>query len=219
MHLPAICLFLYACVALYLRSMCWRDPTSIFFDPERAHAPGYSAIRINQAESYAENGLLESAPAKWDRASRPMICVGMASVERNGVSYLKSTIGSLQEGLSREERGRLYFVVLLAHTDQTQHPEVAEPWLSEAADALPSYHDDADRLHLAQEMELSDMHNLKAKFDYSIVLEECAKANPQFTLVVEDDVVALDGWYHRALQALGDASSRTVEMGHMSCTS
>ena len=219
MRLPAICLFLYACVALYLKAACWRDPTSLFFDPELAYKPGYSAVRIDQAEAYAENDLLSDSPppAEWDPASRPMICVGMASVERQGVSYLKSTIGSLQAGLSREERARLYFVVLLAHTDQTQHPEVAEPWLAEAVDALPTYHDDPDRLRLARDMEMASSHSLKAKFDYSIVLEECAKVSPHFTMVVEDDVVALDGWFHRTLQALGDASTKTVDMGHMSC--
>lgn len=130
---------------------------------------------------------------------------------------MKSTVGSLQEGLSRQERESLYFVALLAHTDQTQHQEYAQPWLMETVDLLPTYHDDPDRLSLARRLELDGSHNLKARFDYSIVLEECAKVNPMYTMMVEDDVVAIDGWYHRTLEALEKAYTFSAEMGRTSC--
>lgn len=209
-------LTLYACIVLYLRRACWRDPTSVFFQPENAHVPGYSTTRISQANSYIEETLFTS-PAKWNPSSRPKICIGLASVQREGISYLKSTVGSLQEGLSRQERESLYFVALLAHTDQTQHQEYAQPWLMETVDRLPTYHDDPDRLSLARRLELDGSHNLKARFDYSIVLEECAKVNPMFTMMVEDDVVAIDGWYHRTLEALEKAYTFSAEMGRTSC--
>lgn len=183
---------LYACAILYLKRACWRDPTSIFFENERAHIPGYSAERISQADTYINETPL-TPTVKWNPTRRPAICVGVASVQRDGISYLKSTIGSLQEGLSQEERESLYFVTLLAHTDQAQHQDHAQPWLLEAIDRLPTYYDNQDRLRLARALELNGSHNLKAKFDYSILLEECAEANPLFTMIVEDDVVALDG--------------------------
>lgn len=209
-------MLLYSCTMLYLKGACWRDPTSVFFQPEPAHIPGYSQTRISQANSYIEETLFTSA-AKWNSSSRPKICVGIASVQREGISYLKSTVGSLQEGLSKQERESLHFVVLLAHTDPTRHQDYDKPWLFEAVDRLPKYRDDSSRLEAAKQLELEGLHNPKARFDYSIVLEECAKVNPTFTLVVEDDVVALDGWYHRTLEALEKASILTADMGRTTC--
>ncbi|KAH8646286.1 hypothetical protein BX600DRAFT_519115 [Xylariales sp. PMI_506] len=208
-------LFLYTCTIIYLKSACWRDPSSIFFQPERAHQPGYSGLRILQATTFADNAVRDTPP-KWNRAEPPTLCVGLPSVQRDGISYLKSTIGSLQHGLSRTERESLYFVVLLAHTDLSQHHDFQDPWLEHSVDQLPTYHDHPGRLLQAVKMESSGSHNLKAKFDYSVVLEECIKVGALYIMMLEDDVVALDGWYHRTIQALDQAVENTVELGRTS---
>lgn len=110
----------------YLRLICWADPTSHFFQPQRAHVPTYSSHRIVQAESYAESVGAEQK-VKTRPAKPPELCIGVPSIQRNGLSYLKSTLGSMQHGLDAEEREKLHFVVLIAHTNPFEHPDYHQP--------------------------------------------------------------------------------------------
>ncbi|KAI0806358.1 integral membrane protein [Xylaria sp. FL0064] len=175
-----------------LRSLCWRDPTSILFQPERAHTSTYSTYRIRQAVQHAEfvSSLAETQVSQ-SRQTPPELCIGIPSVRREGVSFLKLALGSLQHGLSHEERMRLHFVVLLAHVNETEHPDYGQPWLNGMVDKLASYHDDEERFTLAQMME-SQTHAVKSKFDYSIVMEDCEKTAAPYILIIEDDVVTAD---------------------------
>lgn len=151
----------------------------------------------------------------------PDLCVGIPSVEREDMSYLKSTLGSLQHGLSPGERSRLRFVVFLAHVNQSVHSDYDQPWVKSMVDIFPSYDDDPDNLALVQGMQrerkVTRKHATKSKLDYSIVLEECQKTGATHTLMVEDDVVFLDGWLHRTMQALDAVTSKTHEAGHLNC--
>lgn len=150
------------------------------------------------------------------RRNPPELCVGVPSVRRD-ISYLKSTLGSLQHGLSGEERSGLYFVVLLAHTNKGIHPDYGQSWLTNMADRLPSYDDNPEQLALAEKMEANQSHGTKSKFDYSIVMEECARTGAPYILIVEDDVVFLDGWRHRTMRALNVATTKSWEAGHPDC--
>ncbi|KAI1445909.1 hypothetical protein F5Y02DRAFT_408165 [Annulohypoxylon stygium] len=205
--------FLYTSLIGYLRSSCWNDPTSKFFQAQRAYIPTYSAHRIQEAVKYVDT-IGTRYPEEIGRTDPPELCIGIPSVQRDGISYLKSTLGSLQHGLSTEERARLRFVVLLAHTDPARHQDYDQPWLKNMADRLPSYHDDAEYLSLAHQMERNQSHGIKAKFDYSIVMEECEKTSAPYILIVEDDVVFLDGWRHRTMQALDTATTKSWGAGH-----
>ncbi|KAI2469562.1 hypothetical protein F4781DRAFT_393911 [Annulohypoxylon bovei var. microspora] len=205
--------FLYTTLIGHLRSKCWRDPTSKFFQAQRAYTPTYSAHRIQEALTYADAVGIDQE-SEVNRTNLPELCIGIPSVQRDGISYLKSTLGSLQHGLSVEERASLRFVVLLAHTDQERHPDYGQPWLINMADRLPSYHDNPEYLALAQQMERNQSHGIKAKFDYSIVMEECEKTSAPYTLVVEDDVIFLDGWRHRTMRALDTATMKSWGVGH-----
>jgi hypothetical protein len=196
--------------------MCWRDPTSLFFQAQRAHTPSYSAHRIQQALQFADLAGSERG-RNGSRDNPPELCIGVPSVKREGISYLKATVGSLQLGLTPRERTRLQFVVLLAHTDQQRHPEFGQPWLTNMADKLPSYHDNPDRLALAKQMEDDKTHAVKSKFDYAILMEECGKSGAPYMLLVEDDVVFLHGWRYRTMQALGVASTKSWEAAHTDC--
>jgi hypothetical protein len=112
---------------------------------------------------------------------------------------------------------RLHFIVLIAHVNQTEHPDYREPWLAGMADELPAYQDDEERLKLAKQMEAKRTHGTKSKFDYSIVMEECKKTKAPYILMLEDDVVFLDGWQHRTMEALATATSLTWEAGYTTC--
>ncbi|KAI0469406.1 integral membrane protein [Xylaria cf. heliscus] len=206
-------LIIYISLVVSLRSLCWKDPTSKFFQPERAHTSTYSTYRIQQAIRHAEfASTLKTPQAQMSREGPPELCIGIPSVRRKGVSYLKLALGSLQHGLSFEERMRLHFVVLLAHVDQTEHPDHDKPWLSSMADTIASYSDDAERLKLAQTMDPRS-HAIKSKFDYLVVMEECAKTGAPYILMIEDDVVFMDGWRHRVMKALYIARTKSWEAG------
>ncbi|KAI1359032.1 hypothetical protein F5Y08DRAFT_345108 [Xylaria arbuscula] len=207
-------LVIYNSLIIYTRLTCWRDPTSKFFQAENARVPNYSTYRIQEAELYADSIATAQQPQKSERRNPPELCIGIASVERNGILYLKSTLGSLQHGLSTEERARLHFVVLLAHTDQTNHGAYNQPWLDNMADGLPSYSDNEERFALATIIETNSTHGIKAKFDYSIVMEECEKTGASEILMIEDDVVFMDGWWSRLREALAVATAKTWELGH-----
>jgi hypothetical protein len=207
----------YSSLIGYLRLTCWKDPTSQFFQAERAHVPHYSTYRIQEAKEYADSIATGQKLSSYNKKEPPALCVGVASVERKGISYLKSTLGSLQHGLSAEERARLYFIVLLAHTNQTKHESYGQPWLASMADELPSYNDTAERLTIANAMEAKKEHGPKAKFDYSIVLEQCSKTGAPNILMLEDDVVLMDGWWPRVAEALDVARAKTWDLGRKDC--
>ncbi|KAI1100020.1 integral membrane protein [Jackrogersella minutella] len=208
-------LLCYSITAAYLRSRCYRDPSSIFFRPESARILTYSSFRKAQAQKFGNLAALHTV-TKWTNSTTPELCVGIASVSRHGFSYLKETLGSILEGLDDLERRRIYLVVFLAHTDQSQHEDFRQQWLLNMADSLPAYPADPNTIDLVRQLEIDgdyEAHARKQKIDYSVLLDECAKVNPNYTMTLEDDVIALDGWYHRALSALRTAARKTQELG------
>ncbi|KAJ1325415.1 N-Acetylglucosaminyltransferase-IV (GnT-IV) conserved region [Microdochium nivale] len=210
---------LWVCAALYLRSACSRDPTSAFFRPDEARVLSYSAYRKGQARKFADQAAVH-APARWhpkDDLTPPDLCVAIGSVSRHGFSYLKDTLGSILEGLDDAERQRIYVVAFLAHTNQSVHEDFGQPWLRNMADSLPQYPaGDPDLLKTIAELEVDSSypaHARKQKIDYTVLLESCARVNPTYTMTIEDDVIALDGWFHRLLVALGSAKRQAGELG------
>ncbi|KAI1748284.1 integral membrane protein [Xylaria castorea] len=206
-------LFVYVLLIGFLRSLCWKDPTSKFFQSKRAHSSTYSTYRIQQA--IQQVNVASASAERQIQKSRDFsteLCIGIPSVRREGVSYLKLALGSLQHGLNSEERMRLHFVVLLAHINQTDHPDHNMPWLGSMVDTLASYSDNEERLMLAQAIN-SESHAIKSKFDYSVVMEECEKTRAPYILMIEDDVVFLDGWRHRTMKALDIATTKSWEAG------
>ncbi|KAI1343290.1 hypothetical protein F5Y15DRAFT_229894 [Xylariaceae sp. FL0016] len=208
-------LICYVLVALHLGSKCYRDPSSAFFRPEHARLLSYSSFRKAQAKEFGDKAALQP-PVKWENSTSPDICIGVSSVSRHGFSYLKETLGSVLQGLADVERRRIYLVVFLAHSEQSLHEDYHQPWLVNMADSLPTYPQDAATIGLVQELEAEDSydaHARKQKIDYSVVLSECAKVQPGYVMTLEDDVIALDGWYHRLMNALEVAVRKTRELG------
>lgn len=203
---------LYTLAIYFARLRCWRDPTSIFFAEDKAYEPAYSALRAEQANSFLE--LANNNPHHFQsKASvHPTTCVGIASVAREGVSYLPSAVGSVLEGLSATEREDLYLIIFIAHTDPAEHPAYLEPWLHALADKVLLYDPDTldiDHIrHLETPEEKSGAHE-KGLLDYTYLLKACESVNTSYTVMLEDDVVALDGWYHRTKHALAAIEQQT----------
>ncbi|KAF2972960.1 hypothetical protein GQX73_g628 [Xylaria multiplex] len=208
-------LIFYSLIVLYLRDICHQDPSSVFWRPEQARRLSYSLFRKTQARHFADQAE-EHELAKWDNTTAPQLCIGIASVSRHGVSYLRETLGSLLEGLDELERRQIYIVVFLAHRNQSKHDASHAVWLYNMADNLPVYPANHELLELIEKLENDSSHPAharKQKIDYSVLLTECAKVNPTYTMTLEDDVIALDGWFHRTLDAIRTAVRKTHEMG------
>lgn len=199
-------LFIYVALIRYCNVSYYRDPTSAFFDPTRGYDRLYSASRQVDAESFIHNANA-SNPSQDTRKSVKM-CVGIATVAREDEQYIRSTIGSLLDGLAPNERDEIYFLVLIAHTTPDEHPIYGEKWLVNVMDKVLLYDVSqkkmADLAHWEAEMD----YRKKAIFDYTYVLQKCIDTGAQWITMVEDDTLAVDGWYPRAIEALERADEQ-----------
>ncbi|RLL95633.1 hypothetical protein CFD26_104222 [Aspergillus turcosus] len=124
------------------------------------------------------------------------MCVGIASVAREGVSYLQSAVGSVLEGLSATEREALYLIVFIAHTNPAEHPAYLQPWLHALADRVFLYDPDAldiDHVRGLETPEEKSGAHEKGLLDYTYLLKECGSINTSYTVMLEDDVVLMGG--------------------------
>ncbi|KAL8950796.1 MAG: hypothetical protein Q9183_007502, partial [Haloplaca sp. 2 TL-2023] len=51
----------------------------------------------------------------------------------------------------------------------------------------------------------------KAVFDYTYVLESCIYTDAAWIAMVEDDTIAVRGWYPRVMNALDVADSKSID--------
>lgn len=213
---------LYALAIGWARTEYWRDPTSAFFVQDKAYEPMYSVQRTEQANTFLQHANNNSLPLHFHTkaTAHPTMCVGIASVARRGVNYLQTAVGSLLEGLTAAERGDLYLIVFIAHTDPAEHPAYVEPWLHQVADKVLLYDSekvDIEHIRNLETPEEKSFAREKGLLDYTYLLRACESINTSYTVMLEDDVIALDGWYHRTKHALSVAERQTVEKGIDKC--
>ncbi|KAL4869008.1 hypothetical protein BDV12DRAFT_168742 [Aspergillus spectabilis] len=199
-------LLLYLFLIFSARYRCSRDPTSAFFQPSTAYTPVYSTVRAAQADRYIENAEAEIGESwQWGSSQHPSICVGVATVARKNARYFKSMVGSVLEGLSQTERAGIHLILFIAHTDPLQHPAYEESWLYKVADQVLLYDNvtvDIEHIRSLETSEARFSAREKALFDYTYLLKSCAAVNASYVAMLEDDILAMDGWYHRTRQAL-----------------
>ena len=196
----------YLALIHYCSQAYYRDPTSAFFDPVRGYESRYSAERQNDADTFIRNANLTTyvqiAPQD------PKMCIGIATVARDQDQYVRRTIGSLIDGLEPSEREQIFLVVLIAHADPQMHPVYGEPWLTNVADKTLLYAVNQGRLQNLRDWEANKDYRKKAVFDYTYVLQRCVDAGTQWIAMVEDDTLAVEGWFPRAMKALQEADER-----------
>jgi hypothetical protein len=213
-RLLLVFLGIYLLAALWLRHFySYRDPTSFFFDPVNGYNTGYSDIRTKQADDYIDS--LSDSHVFVEHNSTPSMCVGVVSVARpNSVRYFRTTVGSLLEGLHPDERRRIHLVLFLAHTDPTVHPAHNEPWFRKVADRVLEYDLPAwDIEHLEDLEKEKGLFREKGLFDHKTLMQACLDADTPYMALIEDDVLAMDGWFHRTEAALQEIERRQEEMG------
>ena len=208
---------LYICAIRYCQLHYDRDPTSFFFDPSRGYESGYSSVRRQEADAFIETASIDTFN-KTAASSAPKLCVGIASVARDGARYFRTSVGSLLEGLTKEEREGIYLVLFIAHTDPSVHPAYSEKWLENVADRVLTYNLPDEQLdHIRESENDRGAFREKALFDYTYLLKACSTVGAPYILMNEDDVIALDGWYHRTQKALEIAEIQSHLKGSPSC--
>ena len=198
-------LFIYLGLVRYCSHSFYRDPTSAFFDPTRGYKRHYSLTRQEEAETFIENS--SSTSSKTPARNDPQLCIGIATVGRDGEQYVRSTIGSLLDGLTPTERAEIYLVVLIAHTTPNDHPIYAEQWLTNVVDKVLLYNVDQHKTDDLMRWELDKDYRKKAIFDYTYVLQNCHNRGSQWIAMIEDDTLAVKGWYPKAIEALEKADA------------
>ncbi|DAA77834.1 TPA_exp: Uncharacterized protein A8136_5537 [Trichophyton benhamiae CBS 112371] len=229
-YLLAAFVLCYLLLLQYCRSHSFRDPTSLFFDAGRGYEPRYSRFRAAEAANFvrhidavaaARNGSIDGASLPLPGTGPPglqktnaSLCVGIASIAREGVSYIEATVGALLMDLSPQERQDIYLILFIPHTDPSIHPSYASNWLPALVDRVLYYDVDKETLdHLRKLEQDGGLFREKGLFDYSYLLKACAAVDTPHVLMVEDDVLAMDGWYHRTKQALAAAGRQTRQLG------
>lgn len=214
--------FLYFLLVLYGRTHLYRDPTSAFFDPDRGYDQGYSRFRISQATNFIRH-VDDAAKPSNGTSSPPLngrnasLCVGIASISRKGVNYLESAVGSLLVDLAPQERRDIHLILFIAHSDPAQHPSYSSSWLSATADKVLLYDLPDEEMEYIKELETEELTEEKSRFDYTYLLKACEATGTPYTVMIEDDVIAMDGWYHRTRRALEDAEQQTQAIGASKC--
>ena len=203
---------LYLLLLLFCRHAFYRDPTSAFFDPSRAYEHVYSLQRQREADAF-----IQAANTSTNQHRLPVngpqtsMCLGIATVERPGEQYIRSAFGSLIEGLTEYERKHLFTVVLIAHTDPQRHPIYHEPWLENLSDKVLTYDTlNAEQFDLLTTWEKEKDYRWKAIFDYTYLLETCIQSGAAWITIIEDDTIAVRGWYSRTMAALDLADSKST---------
>lgn len=196
------------CVAVqYFRISSASDPSSLFVDPRRAYQRRYSVTRIKEADGFIAHSWNAQNPTK--AAADPSVCVGIATVQRNEARYFKLLVGSLLQGLTKAEREDIHLLPFIANIDPETHLAYKEPWLSSLADEVLTYNNvslnDKSRM---QSQETVKGHKKKALFDYAYVLDKCQDSGASHTLMLEDDVIAADGWYSRMKAGLQELEAQ-----------
>lgn len=148
-----------------------RDPTSYFFKSTQGFTREYSLKREAQALMYikAENHSSSTA----EPSPSPFICIGVATIARAEKQYVRSTIGALLEGLTKEQRSKVHLSVLIAHITPRVHPIFQEPRLKGVSNQVLSYNVTGSELAQLKSWEEGHHFRNKSMYDYAYLLKVC----------------------------------------------
>ena len=145
-------------------------------------------------------------PDRYEAKDRTAFCC----IARDGARCLRTTIGSLLEGLTQEERDDVYLIAFIPHTQPDVHPAYHEPWLRNVVNQVLVYDLPQAELDRIAELEKEkELHREKGLFDYTYLSKTCFATDTPYVAIVEDDVIAMDGWYLRTVGGLRRAERQS----------
>ncbi|KAL3476775.1 hypothetical protein BJX99DRAFT_136553 [Aspergillus californicus] len=204
--------YLFLLIVYRFRSA--RDPGSFFFQPEVGYRPQYSLTRIDESLGYLrEYNQSFSDPVHPQRnftsaSDNASICVGIVTVRRPLQNNLDTTVASILDNLSDEERSTLSIHVLFALTSPTDHPDYNQPWLPNVVDRVLTYEQLNAPISTIHKYEQRKDIKRKSIIDYTLSLKSCYEdSNAPWIMLLEDDVVAQRAWYNSTMQSLETVQS------------
>ncbi|RDW65734.1 uncharacterized protein DSM5745_09473 [Aspergillus mulundensis] len=200
-------LVLYLLSLRHYHGVSYRDPTSYFFDADRAYERGYSAKRVAEAEAYL-SAAGDIAPSARMPGQQAAICMGIVSVKRRGEQYVGLTVASVLEGLSELERSKLLLYLRIGNTDPKDHPIYSEKWVETLPDRLLTYSQEDPDFEQLKEWEDGGWYRNKTIYDFTTLMKECYDSGAEYVAMLEDDTLAVKGWFPAALRALDTVQSR-----------
>lgn len=204
-----IFIVVYILIIFYCAHACKRDPTSAFFDPRYGYERIYSLKRQEQAEAFI--AAANSKPRVVTVSQTPRLCVGISTIGRPGKQYVPDTIGSVLEGLTEQERAEIHLVTFIAQTNPSLHPIYEEQWLEAVSDDVMLYNVSQETLRFLQGLERERDYRVKGAHDYAYVLERCIESKAPYIAILDDDTLAVAGWYPRAVAAIERAEADTPQ--------
>lgn len=204
----------------YVRENSVRDPSSMFYDIDKAHTPRYSHVRMLEAEHFiGEYGDTETFRRKSNGAGdKPFMCVGIPTMARKGVRYFRNCVGSLLHGLDERERQQIFLMPFFAQSNASMHPAYSEKWVENVVDEILEYDPSMVDMEELRKLERDETFNRKGLVDYCFLLKKCRATGAEYVTILEDDTLALHGWFHRVKHALAVAEEKTDQRGRTKCT-
>ncbi|RAL59417.1 hypothetical protein DID88_006791 [Monilinia fructigena] len=123
--------------------------------------------------------------------------------DRNeGRQYIDAALGTMVNGLSEEERRRLWVYVLFADMDPSVHPLWGEECLGRVVDEHGGYElSDEKKMWLGDLMTQREWQ-IKGVFDYAYALNHCYNTYAPYIAIFEDDIIFAQDWFSRTISAL-----------------
>ena len=210
-HTSAFLLFLafYCLIIIDVRHKSWRDPSSIFFNPNTAFERDYSLTREEQATAFIDSVGKSAEQHDQTKAGRsPSFCVGITTLQREGARYFQRNVGSLLAGLTEKERQDFWLEPFIVNVNPEEHLAYNETWLAAVSDHVLTYADAKPEVKAQVEVFKPDDFMKKALFDYSYLLRTCYEKDVPWVIMLEDDTIAADGWFYRTRNAVEELMGR-----------
>lgn len=100
----------------------------------------YSLHREHEAWHFISQHSSDLDPPHYVKSDpTPQVCVAFVTVRRDLDDYFGASVGSLLEGLDKQERSQLYLGLLFANTEPRLHPSWGQRWMERLADSAATY--------------------------------------------------------------------------------
>ena len=140
------------------------------------------------------------------------MCVGLVSIARVGPRYLHTAVAALVADLTVEERDAVHLIIFIPHVDPSIHPAYHDQWITNLADQLLLYNLTAEEFKKVKGWEETKHTRSKIMYDYQYLMRACYETRAPYIALLEDDTLAMDGWFHRTMHGMKDAEQKaTVE--------
>ncbi|KAL1881479.1 hypothetical protein VTK73DRAFT_3541 [Phialemonium thermophilum] len=133
-------------LAVFFYFNSFDDPSSIFFNADKAYVQRYSAVRATEADDFLgrlalqrNTSLPQDSGSGDGGAGSEFLCIGIPSVNRTTEFFLAHTVATLVDTLTPDERASVHIIVLLADRSPETHFAYGQPWLEALADEVLVY--------------------------------------------------------------------------------